>query len=200
MPRHHKTLQRLYVQSALTAGGEIPLDKNQSNYLVNVLRKQPGDELILFNGTDGAWLAALANASKKAATLSLVQQVAEQPQAPDLWYGFAPLKAGRLDYMIQKATEMGAAKIQPVMTQFTQVRNLKHDRLQANAIEAAEQCEVLTVPEILPDTGLSALVANWNQIHSDRVLIFADEEEASASPLVALEQARGKPAWPHDRA
>lgn len=192
MPRHHKTLQRLYVHTALSPDQPVALDRNQSNYLVNVLRKQPGDELIVFNGADGAWLAALETPSKKAATLTLLERVAEQPEAPDLWYGFAPLKAGRLDYMIQKATEMGATKIQPVMTQFTQVKNLKHDRLQANAIEAAEQCEVLTVPDILPEIRLSSLMETWEAAHNDRVMIFADEEAASASPLAALEKVRGE--------
>jgi 16S rRNA (uracil1498-N3)-methyltransferase len=126
-------------------------------------------------------------------TLELVEQIATQPPAPNLWYGFAPLKAGRLDYMIQKATEMGVSTIQPVVTRFTQVSRINLDRVRANAIEAAEQCEVLTVPEIAPEISLEKLLATWTRVHGERRLVFADEAEGTASPLDRLALLSGLP-------
>jgi len=192
MPRTHATLPRLFVSHDLAAGSEIALDKDQSLYLAAVLRKAVGDEVVLFNGRDGAWLCRLTGDSKKAVTLLAAEQIAPQTPASDLWYGFAPLKNERLDYVVQKAVEMGAGTIQPVMTQFTQVHRLKTERLHANAIEAAEQCEVLTVPAIAPEIALDRLLADWPSVHADRKLIFADEGEASASPVAALEKLKGQ--------
>ena len=188
MPRTHASLPRLYVEPALAAGGNLTLGKDQSLYLAAVLRKTVGDEVVLFNGRDGAWLARLAADSKKSVTLDLVNQVAPQTPPSDLWYGFAPLKTERLDYVIQKATEMGAGTIQPVITRFTQVNRLKHERLVANAVEAAEQCEVLTVPRVEPEITLDRLLDSWP---ADRRLILADEAEASASPVEAIAGLRG---------
>lgn len=193
MPRTHKSLQRLYVDMALAPGGTLTLDRDQTNYLVNVLRKRPGDEVIVFNGRDGAWLASIAEAGKKSVSLTLGEQTAKQTPQPDLWYGFAPIKAGRLDYMVQKATEMGVGTIQPVFTQFTQVKGVKQARLQANAIEAAEQCEVLSVPQIAPEVKLPRLIADWPQMHPGRTLIFADEAADSASPVDVLKPLDGRP-------
>ncbi len=192
MPRTHKTLKRLYVEAPLQAGAQIPLDRDQSNYLLNVLRSRAGDQTIVFNGRDGAWLAEIVPEGRKAAVLSLVEQSAEQTPPNDLWYGFAPLKSARLDYMIQKATEMGAGIIQPVMTRYTQVSHLKLERMRANAIEAAEQCEVLNVPEIPEQTSLGQLLATWSEIHGDRKLIVADEEEAAGSPIEVLTALEGQ--------
>ena len=192
MPRTHAALPRLFVTHELASGAEISLDKDQSLYLAAVLRKSIGDEVVLFNGRNGAWLCRLTADSKKSVSLVAVEQIAPQTQKSDLWYGFAPLKTERLDYVIQKAVEMGAGTIQPVMTQFTQVHRLKTERLHANAIEAAEQCEVLSVPEIAPEIGLDQLLADWPQTHGDRKLIFADESAASASPLEALAALKGQ--------
>lgn len=189
MPRTHQNLKRLYVEDDLAAGSAVALNREQSNYLGAVLRMQPGDELIVFNGRDGAWLARIDNATKKAVTLALAAQTAPQPPASDLWYGFAPLKAGRLDYVVQKATEMGVGALQPVVTQFTQVRGLKPEKLRANAIEAAEQCEVLNVPEILPEIALADLMSGWDP---DRRLIVADEAAASASPADQVRELEGR--------
>lgn len=193
MPRSHAHLQRLFVEPDLSAGIVLTLNKEQSLYLAAVLRKRTGDEVILFNGRDGAWLCRLASDSKKSVTLEVAERIAPQPPPSDLWYGFAPLKNERLDYVIQKAVEMGAGTIQPVQTQYTQVHRLKHDRLAANAIEAAEQCEVLNVPLIAPETSLDQLLEGWQENHADRKLIFADEGEASSSPISALLPLAGQP-------
>lgn len=192
MPRSHASLPRLFVEPDLAAGTGLTLDKDQSLYLAAVLRKNVGDEVVLFNGRDGAWLCRLTGDSKKAVALEAVELIAAQTPPSDLWYGFAPLKNERLDYVIQKAVEMGAGIIQPVMTQFTQVHRLKAERLEANAIEAAEQCEVLSVPAIAPETSLSALLDGWTAEHGERILIFADESVASSSPVTTLQSLAGR--------
>lgn len=189
MPRSHAALPRLYIDADLAAGVPLTLGKEQSLYLAAVLRKTAGDEVVLFNGRDGAWLARLTGDSKKSVALELVQQIAPQTPPSDLWYGFAPLKTERLDYVIQKAVEMGAGTIQPVLTRFTQVSRLKHERLVANAIEAAEQCEVLSVPIVEPEVTLDRLIDSWP---ADRRLILADEGEASSSPVEVLGRLRGQ--------
>lgn len=192
MPRSHSSLQRLYVEADLVAGGALTLNKDQSLYLAAVLRKSVGDAVVLFNGRNGAWLCRLTSDSKKSVTLAIDEQVAAQTAPSDLWYGFAPLKSERLDYVIQKAVEMGAGTIRPVSTQYTQVHRLKMERLTANAIEAAEQCEVLSIPRIAPETSLDALLDGWRDTQGDRKLIFADEGAASASPVDALQQLAGQ--------
>lgn len=193
MPRTHATLPRLHVEPDLAAGRQLTLGKDQSLYLAAVLRKSVGDEVVLFNGRDGAWLARVAGDSKKSVVLDLVEQIATQTPRSDLWYGFAPLKTERLDYVVQKATEMGAGTIQPVITRFTQVNRLRHDRLAANAIEAAEQCEVLSVPVVAPETTLERLLDSWPAEHGERRLILADESAVSASPIEILNKLKGKP-------
>lgn len=189
MPRSHAALPRLFVTPDLIAGAQLTLEKDQSLYLAAVLRKQVGDQVVVFNGRDGAWLARLASDSKKSVTLDLVEQIAAQTPVSDLWYGFAPLKTERLDYVIQKAVEMGVGTIQPVLTRFTQVSRLKHERLVANAIEAAEQCEVLSVPVVEPEMTLDRLIDSWP---ADRALVFADEGAASASPTELLSALKGR--------
>ena len=191
MPRTHAALPRLFVEPDLVAGTQFTLGKEQSLYLAAVLRKAMGDEVVLFNGRDGAWLCRLVSDAKKSVVLELVEQIAAQTPKSDLWYGSAPLKTERLDYVIQKAVEMGAGTIQPVLTRFTQVSRLKHERLVANAIEAAEQCEVLSVPRVEQEVTLERLLDSWP---AERALIFADEGEASSSPVAALEGLRGRKA------
>lgn len=190
MPRTHQNLKRLFVEDDLRQGTEIALGREQSNYLGAVLRMQPGAALVVFNGRDGAWLASVSSASRKAVSLAPDEQIAPQPPPSDLWFGFAPLKAGRLDYMIQKATEMGVGAIQPVITRFTQVTRLKPEKLRAHAIEAAEQCEVLNVPTILPEIAFPDLVRTWN---AGRRLIVADESLESASPTDTLRAISDQP-------
>ncbi|RYE09401.1 MAG: 16S rRNA (uracil(1498)-N(3))-methyltransferase [Hyphomicrobiales bacterium] len=182
MPRTHKSLPRLFVEPALSAGAAIELGKDQSNYIGNVLRMREGGELVLFNGRDGAWLAKITHAGKKSVSLEAVAEAAPQTPPADLWFGFAPLKVGRLDYLVQKATEMGAGTIQPIITRFTQART-RRDKLEAYALEAAEQCEVLTLPAIAPEIPLAELIANWPARHGARRLVFADESAASATPI-----------------
>ena len=156
MPRSYKSFPRVFVGAPLSEGAVIDLDKDHANHLVNVLRLKTGDSAVLFNGRDGAWLAKLTRADKKGATLEASLQAAHQPPPSDLWFGFAPLKIGRLDYLVQKATEMGAGTIQPVLTKFTQTRT-RPDKLAAWVREAAEQCEVLTLPAVAPEIGLTEL-------------------------------------------
>ena len=192
MPRSHSSIQRLFVEPDLAPGAILHLGKDQSLYLAAVLRKGVGDEVVLFNGRDGAWLCRLTGDAKKAVTLEAIERIAAQTPPSGLWYGFAPLKTERLDYVVQKAVEMGVGIIQPVMTQHTQLHRLKPERLAANAVEAAEQCEVLSVPEVAPEITLDRLLDGWSENHGDRRLIFADEGEASASPLGTLEALRGE--------
>lgn len=194
MPRSHKTLPRLFVAPPLSSGASIALDAAQSNYLLNVLRMRPQEALVVFNGRDGAWMARVVPQGRKGANLEVTVQSAHQTPPSDLWFGFAPLKAGRLDYLVQKATEMGAGVIRPVITEFTQSPGkLRPDKLVANVIEAAEQCEVLTVPKVAEAIPLADLLAGWQHEQGLRRLVFCDESAASASPLRALGELEGLP-------
>jgi len=193
MPRTHASLPRLFVEHPLGKGDAVGLGKEQSLYLASVLRKQLGDEVVLFNGRDGAWLGRLTSTAKKSVVLELNEQIAPQPPPANLWYGFAPLKAARLDYMIQKATEMGVSTIQPVITRFTQVSRIQLDRMRANAIEAAEQCEVLNVPDVVTEIGLEKLLAQWPELQGNRLLIVADEAAPSGSPIGHIAAIAGRP-------
>lgn len=193
MPRTHSSLPRLFVEPALAAGDSVMLGEDQANYLLKVLRMGEGDAAILFNGRDGAWLCRISHGAKKSVTLETVVQTAHQTPKSDLWFGFAPLKTGRLEYLVQKATEMGAGTIQPVITRFTQVSRLKHDKLAAYALEAAEQCEVLSLPAVAPEIGLAALIEHWRATQGLRRLIFADEAAASASPVDQIAWLEGLP-------
>jgi 16S rRNA (uracil1498-N3)-methyltransferase len=194
MPRTHKSFPRLYVTHDLRSGAAIELGHEQTSYLLTVLRLKAADSVVVFNGRDGAWLAKIADAHRKGATLELVVQTAHQTPPSDLWYGFAPLKTGgRLDYVVQKATEMGAGTIQPVITRFTQVQKLKLDKLVANVVEAAEQCEVLSVPVVAPEISLGELLRTWREEQGLRRLVVADEAAAASSPVEQLEWLRGLP-------
>ena len=181
--RANYKLQRLYVTTDLAAGGTLSIEGQQAHYIVNVLRMAEGAELLVFNGRHGEWRARLAARSKKSATLTLAEQTRPQPPPPDLVYCFAPLKQGRLDYLVQKAVEMGAGVLQPVITQHTQVARIGADRIEANAVEAAEQCGVLTIPETREAVRLERLLAGWPP---DRRLIFCDEDASTNNPLPAL--------------
>lgn len=193
MPRTYKSFARLYVAADLRPGASLTLGHDQTTYLVSVLRMKAGDSVILFNGRDGAWLAKIADPHRKGVTVELMVQTAHQTPPSDLWFGFAPLKTGRLDYVVQKATEMGAGTIQPVITRYTQVSRLKADKLAANIIEAAEQCEVLSVPKLAAEVDLSGLIAHWQHDHGLRRLIFCDEAAPSNSPSEQLAGLEGLP-------
>lgn len=168
----------------------MPLAREQVNYLLNVLRLKDGDEVLAFNGRDGEWIAALVAAGRRQADLKPLRQVRPQTPQPDLHYLFAPLKHARLDYMAQKAVEMGAGLLQPVLTRHTQVSRLNLDRLKANAIEAAEQCGILALPEIRPELSLDAALS---ALEPERLLVFCDEETEHDSPVAALAAAKPGP-------
>jgi 16S rRNA (uracil1498-N3)-methyltransferase len=173
---------RLYVSASLEAGAAVALDRSQAHYLTTVLRLKEGDRVLVFNGRDGEWSATMAPA-KRAATLHLDGKTREQTAASDLHYLFAPLKAARLDYMVQKAVEMGASRLQPVLTRHSQVARINLDRMRANAIEAAEQCGILVVPDIGEPIALARLLAERD---GGRYLLFCDEDAEIADPIAAL--------------
>jgi 16S rRNA (uracil1498-N3)-methyltransferase len=175
--------QRLFVTAKLEPGATVALGRDQAHYLRNVLRLKQGDNLLLFNGRDGEWWAELGDAAKKDAQVRLDHQTRPQEAGPDLHYLFAPLKRARLDYMVQKATELGASALRPVITRHTVAERVKSERLIANAIEAAEQCGILRVPEIREPEKLGKLLDGWDE---GRRLIFADEQAPHVSPLEAL--------------
>ena len=163
---------RLYVQTELKAGAVILVENGQGHYLVNVMRINMGDYVSLFNGEQGEWIAETTKVGKGKANVTVREKVADQIFETDLWYLFAPIKKARLDYMMQKATELGVNLIRPVKTERTNLDRLKFDKLQANAVEAAEQCGRMTVPAIGGMTSLSDLLSEWPE---DRKLIFCDE-------------------------
>ncbi|MDN2567901.1 16S rRNA (uracil(1498)-N(3))-methyltransferase [Aquibium sp. A9E412] len=182
--RANHRMQRLFVEAALGEAAEIEPNPKQAHYLLNVLRLRAGAELLVFNGHDGEWLAGIAEAGKKRLRLVARAQTRPQPPAADLVYCFAPLKQGRLDYMVQKAVEMGAGHLQPVLTHHTQAARVPRHRLEANVVEAAEQCGVLALPTVGEPLGLDALLAGWD---AARRLVFCDEAAEGDNPLEALQ-------------
>lgn len=173
---------RLFVDAGLAAGAKIALDRAQVHYLTHVLRLKSGDRVLVFNGRDGEWAAQLDGA-KRAAALTAESQTRPQTAATDLHYLFAPLKAARLDYMVQKAVEMGVSRLVPVLTRHGQVSRVNSERMRANAVEAAEQCGILTLPDIAAVTPLPRALAERDP---GRWLIFCDEGAAAANPGAAL--------------
>jgi len=176
-------MQRLFVDVPLAKGTIYETSKEQFNYLVNVLRFEAGAEVLIFNGRDGEWRADLSFPTKKRLFLTAVEQTRPQPTPCDLHYLFAPLKVGRLDYLVQKAVEMGAGLLQPVMTQHVQGKITNLDRVRANVIEAAEQCGVLGIPEVAEPRKLEDVLENWPK---DRRIIFCDEGDTGQNPLPVL--------------
>jgi 16S rRNA (uracil1498-N3)-methyltransferase len=185
--RANYRLQRLFVDAPLAEGGRFELSREQSHYVANVLRMKDGAELLVFNGRDGEWLARMAHTGKKVVALEPLRQERPQPCLPDFVYAFAPIKAGRLDYLVQKAVEMGAGVLQPVITQHTQMATVGVERLQANALEAAEQCGILAVPQVGTPVKFDAFLAGWD---TDRRLVFCDEGAETNNPLPALQAIR----------
>ena len=174
---------RLFVEPPLTDGATIACTHEQANYLLNVLRLGVGAQILIFNGSDGEWRARIAETGKKRCTLACQAPTRAQQDGPDLHYLCAPLNHARLDYMVQKATEMGVAHLQPVLTHHTVAARVNLERMRANAIEAAEQCGILRVPTVGEPLKLEAALAAWNP---KRKLIFCDEGADVASPLAAL--------------
>ncbi|MER8474654.1 16S rRNA (uracil(1498)-N(3))-methyltransferase [Mesorhizobium sp. M0563] len=185
--RANYKMQRLFVPDELGPDTEFDVGPQQSHYLSHVLRLGEGAEILVFNGRDGEWSAAIAAKSKKALRLKVLELQRPQPPLPDLVYCFAPLKQGRLDYLVQKVVEMGAGILQPVITQHTQVARPGIERLRANVVEAAEQCGILAVPEVREAERFERLLAGWDK---GRRLIFCDEDAATNNPLPALQAVR----------
>jgi 16S rRNA (uracil1498-N3)-methyltransferase len=174
---------RLYVGDDLTAGAIVGLGASQAHYLRSVLRLQSGDEVALFNGRHGEWRAGIDGIGKGWASLKLIGQSLPQTPEPDLWLLFAPIKRGRVDYLVQKATELGVGALLPTITRRTVVERINLVRLRATAVEAAEQCRRLSVPELQPVRALDQVLETWPE---ERRLLYCDEA-GGPPPLVALE-------------
>jgi 16S rRNA (uracil1498-N3)-methyltransferase len=184
MPELDFRSPRLFVDVPLGAGETVPLDRNQSNYLGNVLRLAAGESVLVFNGRDGEWQARIAG-RKRPDSLEILTRTRPQDRLPDIAYVFAPLKHARLDYMVQKAVEMGASQLQPVLTRFTQVSRVNGERMRANVIEAAEQCGILSLAAVAEPMPFDRFVS---QRQPQRLLVFCDEAAETTSPLGALQQ------------
>ncbi len=176
-------LPRLFADAPLAAGKTVTPDRGQCHYLMNVLRLKEGGRARLFNGRDGEWLCEVTKASRKGCALVCVEPLKALPPPPDIDYVFAPLKHARLDYMTQKATELGARRLRPVFTEFTVPRRVNLERMRANAIEAAEQCNIVHVPEVLEPVRFETLLAEWEP---GRAIIHCDEAAPISDPLKAL--------------
>lgn len=174
---------RLYTEARLEAGAGVGLSRDQAHYVTNVMRLKPGDALRLFNGRDGEWLCTMTGAEKRNRQAVCRERLGEPRLPPDIDYLFAPLKHARLDYLAQKATEMGVRRLRPVLTERTAAQRVNLDRMRANAIEAAEQCGLTAVPEVLPPARLTQVLADWD---GSRRLVFCDEAAATADPIAAL--------------
>ena len=185
MPQLDFRTPRLFVDALLAEGASVPLDRDQANYLGNVLRLGSGARILAFNGRDGEWQAEIAG-RKRPETLSIVGQTRLQDSLGDVTYVFALLKHARLDYIVQKAVEMGAAKLQPVTTRFTQVSRVNLERMSANVIEAAEQCGILSLAAVAAPIPLERYLGERD---AQRLLVFCDEAAEIADPLAALEAA-----------
>jgi 16S rRNA (uracil1498-N3)-methyltransferase len=187
MPQLDFRKPRLFVDAALAPGETVALERSQSNYLGNVLRLSAGGTILAFNGRDGEWEASILG-RKRPDSLNIVAQTRPQDRLPDIAYVFAPLKHARLDYMVQKAVEMGASSLQPVVTRFTQVARVNGERMRANVIEAAEQCGILSIADVAEPVALDRYLAQRNE---QRLLVFCDEAADATDPLQALRSDRG---------
>ena len=180
---------RLFVEHPLGAGQPVPLTHDQAHYLFGVMRLGVGAAVLLFNGRDGEWRADVAEAGKRGGNLICVVQTKPLQMPPDLWLLFAPIKKARTDFIVEKAVEMGVARILPVQTQHTHADRIRQDRLQAHAMEAAEQCGATVVPEVAELAGLERVLAGWD---NTRQLLWCDEALAGAETALA-KGARGEP-------
>lgn len=187
--RANYRMQRLCLPDDLAEGVTVETAREQAHYLANVLRMRKDAELLVFNGRDGEWLARVDALSRKSARLSVVEMTRAQTPHPDLLYCFAPLKQGRLDYLVQKAVEMGAGILQPVVTQHTQVPKVGLERLRANVVEAAEQCGILSIPSVREPVKLDRLLADWE---AGRRLVYCDEDAPGNNPLPAVTALAGE--------
>ena len=181
---------RLYVDHPLGAGQSIPLEKEQAHYLFGVMRQRLGGAVALFNGVDGEWQAEVTEAGKRGGTLTCVTQSKPLQMPPDLWLIFAPIKKARTDFIVEKAAEMGAARILPVGTEYTNSERIRQDRLQAHAVEAAEQCGGTYVPQVDELQKLSRLLDHWP---TERQLMFCDEAEVGNALQLAAQDHKDAP-------
>jgi 16S rRNA (uracil1498-N3)-methyltransferase len=187
--RYDFTSQRLFLRAPLQAGAELELERDQANYLLNVLRLRDGAELLVFNGRDGEWRAKLEQSGRKSASLTAIAQQREQTPAGTIDYLFAPIKHARLDYMVQKAVEMGAASLRPVLTHRTQAQRVNTERMEANVIEAAEQCGILTIAPVHEPVTLDKALSDLDPMQH---VIFCDEDAPAGDPVVQLRAALPK--------
>jgi 16S rRNA (uracil1498-N3)-methyltransferase len=186
MPQLDFRQPRLFVDAALAAGETVVLERSQSNYLGNVLRLSAGESILVFNGRDGEWQASISG-RKRPDSLTIVTRTRPQDRLPDLAYVFAPLKHARLDYMVQKAVEMGASSLQPVLTRFTQVSRVNGERMRANVIEAAEQCGILSIADVAEPMTLDRYLGARK---GQRLLVFCDEAAEATDPIRVLQGGR----------
>ena len=177
---------RLYVTGDLGEGVAVTLDDGQAHYLLHVLRAKPGNRMALFNGRDGEWLAEIGGVAKRGVTVTCLKQTAAQAGVPDIWLAFAPVKKTPADYLVQKATELGVSVLLPVFTRRTIVSRINVERMAANAVEAAQQSERLTVPEIRAGVTFDKLLASWPK---ERRLLFCDEGGDAQNTTKAMTQA-----------
>ena len=180
---------RLFVDAPLAAVQEVPLAPEQAHYLRQVMRLADGGETLAFNGRDGEWLARIVVQGKRGAALQPEKQIRPQPETFGPVYAFAPLKQARIDYMVQKAVEMGASRLSPVLTQFTQVNRTNMDRMRANAIEAAEQCGILALPAIDEPVPFQKWLAS---LPTESKIVFCDEDAGEKSPIAELQRAKAR--------
>lgn len=182
---------RLFVGGDLLSGAALDLDGDRAHFLRNVLRLQSGDRIAVFNGRDGEWSAEIVELGKRSATLEIADRLRDQESDPDIWLAFAPIKRARIDFIGQKATELGAAVLWPVFTRFTAMDRVNIDRLRANAAEAAEQCGRLGVPEVREPVRFEELLDQWPE---NRHLICCDETGGGAPIIDALRDLEPGPA------
>jgi 16S rRNA (uracil1498-N3)-methyltransferase len=187
------TSSRLFLRATLSGGASVDLEQTQANYLVNVLRLGEGSAVLVFNGVDGEWKGKLVASGRKTWQLEIVERTRPQTPASDLHYLFAPLKHARLDYMVEKAVEMGAGRLRPVVTRHTQVARVNRERMEANAIQAAEQCGILSVPAVAEPAHFSDVLAAWPKVDPGRRLIFCDEGEVAVDPVAILAALKPSP-------
>ncbi len=183
MARYDFRTPRLFVEAPLAASARVQLDRGQANYLLNALRLRGGAAVLVFNGKDGEWRAQLLHDSRRQAALEVTEQTRSQTAAGNVHFCFAPLKHARLDYMVQKAVELGAARLQPVLTRHTQAERVNITRMRANAIEAAEQCGILSLPDIVEPCAFLQFLAKRE---AARLLVFCDEDAEVQDPITAL--------------
>jgi 16S rRNA (uracil1498-N3)-methyltransferase len=190
MARYDFNTQRLYIDAELAPGLTLTCGSDQANYLRNVLRLKSGDPILVFNGRQGEWRSELVETGRRGVALRIGDAVRPQEDGPDIDYLFAPLKRARLDYLVQKATEMGVARLRPVLTRRTTPERVNLERMRANVIEAAEQCGILRIPRLHAPEKLERVVADWRE---ERALIFCDEGSDLADPLAALAKLKPTP-------